>query len=42
MVWSKYDPDATGYIKAEDYASYLEDLGEPYGWDENIMKSTRK
>ena len=33
-VWSKYDQDATGLIKVEDFPKFMVKLGPPLGWDE--------
>ena len=31
-TWSNFDPDATGFIKLEDFPYFMFDLGEPLGW----------
>jgi len=32
-VWSRYDPDATGFIRKHIYPKFLLSLGDPLGWD---------
>lgn len=31
-IWSKFDHQATGYIKIAEFESFMRDLGEPIGW----------
>jgi len=33
--WSKFDPDATVYIKVSSFADLMFDMGSPLGWDES-------
>jgi len=33
--WSKFDPDATGYIGVSSFADLMFDIGSPLGWDES-------
>lgn len=32
--WSRFDPDATGFIHNEDFNEFMFELGAPLGWDE--------
>ena len=32
-IWSRYDQDATGFIKVEYFPQLMMDLGPPLGWD---------
>lgn len=33
-AWSKFDPDATGFIDINYFADLMFALGKPLGWDE--------
>ena len=41
-AWSKYDPDATGFLKIEDFADVMFELGKPLGWDESYRNKVTK
>ena len=32
-TWSKFDPDATTFMRVSNYSKFLIALGEPLGWD---------
>jgi hypothetical protein len=32
-VWARFDPDATSFIRKHSYPRFLEELGDPLGWD---------
>ncbi len=41
-VWSKYDPEALGFIEVMEFTDFLIDLGPPLGWDEDYICSVDK
>jgi Ca2+-binding EF-hand superfamily protein len=40
--WSKFDPDATGYIRIIDFANLMFELGPPLGWDRSYENNRVK
>jgi hypothetical protein len=30
--WARFDPDATGYIKVQDFGTFMFAMGSPLGW----------
>jgi hypothetical protein len=32
-VWSRFDSNATSFVRAQSYTKFLLQLGEPLGWD---------
>ena len=41
-VWSMFDPNATSYIKKEDFVQVMLNLGEPLGWDDTYVNNEAK
>lgn len=41
-TWSKFDPDATGHIKIQDFSDFMLHLGPPFGWDESFKNDKEK
>jgi hypothetical protein len=37
LIWQKYDPTASSFIKISDLRQFLNDLGEPMGFSKTIQ-----
>ena len=41
-AWAEFDPDATGYIEAKNFADLMLKFGPPLGWDSSYQNKPTK